>query len=178
MDRVCIDASLAIAWITYDTYTEAANALAREWSDKAMELLVPPIFHAEVMSVLRQETLAKRLLPDEGEEALSICFNIPVRVVSGDDVNRNAWAIAGELGLSTTSDALYLSVAQIEGCEFWTADKRFVAEAAGKRKWVRWVGEYGPPSPHNMPEPVQERPRTKNRVDAPKLDDPGLWRRM
>ncbi len=185
MDRVCIDASLAVAWLTYERYTAAANALGREWSSEGVELLAPPVFHAEVVSVLRQQVFFKRMLPEEGDEALSICLDIPVRIIEGQELYRKAWSIASELQLPTCYDSLYLAAAEMNGCEFWTADKKLVGAAGTGRSWVKWLGEYSQQKeistaePPRLEAPKQEPPKQAiPRHEAPNLDDPGLWRRF
>ena len=57
---------------------------------------------------------------------------------------RAAYAWAERLGQSRAYDAQYLAVAEQEGLELWTADRRLVrnAEQAGVR-WVRRIGEVG-----------------------------------
>ena len=68
-DRVCIDASLALTWLLSVEQNEIANALRWKWDDAGVEIIAPPLFHAEVTSVLRQQVYFKRLPPEEGEEA-------------------------------------------------------------------------------------------------------------
>ena len=52
---VCIDASLALTWLLPAEQNEAANTLRREWDEKGIELIAAPLFHAEVISVLREQ---------------------------------------------------------------------------------------------------------------------------
>ncbi len=170
MDRVCIDASLAVAWLSYERYTAPANALRQEWLRNGVELLGPPIFHAEVISVLRQQVFFKRILPEEGEEAFSICLDIPIRIIDRQEMHRTAWRLAKEVGLPVCYDTQYLAVAELEGCEFWTADRRLVNLTQGNRSWVKWIGDYGRKTPATPESPKQDT--------TPRLDDPGLWRKF
>ena len=140
-NSVCIDASLAVAWLSYERYTAIANALRQEWSEKGVELLGPPVFHAEVTSVLRQQVFFKRILPEEGEEAFSIYLDIPIRIIDGPEVYRQAWRLAKEFNLPVCYDMHYLAVAELEDCEFWTLDRKLV-NTVRQNKRVRWVGEH------------------------------------
>jgi predicted nucleic acid-binding protein len=38
-------------------------------------------------------------------------------------------------------DAQYLALADLLGCELWTADRRLVSAVGDKLPWVRWIGE-------------------------------------
>ena len=37
---------------------------------------------------------------------------------------QRAWEIATDFGFATVYDATYLALAELQGCEFWTADER------------------------------------------------------
>jgi len=102
----------------------------------------PPLFHAEVISTLRQHVYFKRILPEEGEEAFSIYLDIPIRIIDKQEVYRKAWELAKEFDLPRTYDMQYLAVAELEDCEFWTSDERLVNSLQSKVKRIRWVGEH------------------------------------
>ena len=141
-NSVCVDASVAVAWLSYEQHTASANALRREWRDKGVQMVGPPLFHAEVISTLRQHVYFKRILPEEGEEAFSIYLDIPIRIIDKQEVYRKAWELAKEFDLPRTYDMQYLAVAELEDCEFWTSDKRLANSLQGKVKRIRWVGEH------------------------------------
>ena len=170
MNRVCIDASLALAWLSYGEYTESANALRQGWLADGVALLGPPVFHADVFSVLRQQVLLKKMLSEEAEEAFSICLDIPIRIVDSADLNRTSWRLAGEMGLTNCYDTQYLAVAELEDCQLWTADRRWVSESPGKASRVKWLGDLG--------RQAAAPPEPPRRYTTPALDDPGLWRKF
>jgi predicted nucleic acid-binding protein len=169
LNKVCIDASLALAWLSYGKYTESANTLRREWLKNGVELLGPPVFHADVLSVLRNQVFLKKMLPEEGEEAIAICLDIPISIVDGPEMRRTSWRLATEASLAACYDTTYLAVAEIHDCELWTADKRLASLARGAVR-TKWLGDYGRKAP--------VAPAFPRRDTAPGLDDPGLWRRF
>ncbi len=142
LNSVCVDASIAIAWLSYERHTATANALRREWREKGVQMVGPPLFHAEVTSTLRKQVYFKRILPEEGEEAFSICLEIPIRIIDEPEMYRLAWELAKEFNLPVCYDMQYLAVAELQDCELWTADKRLANSLKGKAKRVRWVGEH------------------------------------
>ncbi len=141
-NSVCVDASVAVAWLSYEQHTAIANALRQEWREKGIQMVGPSLFHAEVASTLRRYVYFKRILPEEGEEAFSIYLDIPIRIIDERKVYRKAWELAKEFDLPRTYDMQYLAVAELEDCEFWTSDKRLVNSLQGKISRIRWVGEH------------------------------------
>lgn len=141
-DRVCIDASLALSWLLGAPAEECADGLYQRWLENGIELISPPLFHAEVTSVLREEVFFKRLSREEGEEAFTLYSNIPVRIVDATAIYRRAWELAVEYNQRRTYDMQYLATAETEDCEFWTLDKRLVNTLRGKNRWIKWVGDY------------------------------------
>ncbi len=139
---VCIDASLAIAWLFFDQYREQADALWKIWNENATELIAPPMFQAEVASVIRRHVYFKRILPEEGERLFSLYSDLPVRIVDSQEMYRWAWQLASAFNLAVCYDTQYLAVAELEDCEFWTLDRKLVNTVGGKNRRVRWVGDY------------------------------------
>lgn len=138
---VCVDASLALAWLFYDEHREQADELLKIWARDAIELVAPPMFHAEVTSGIRKHVYFKRVLPDEGERLFAVYSEMPVRIVDGWDVYRKAWELAREFNLPVCYDMQYLAVAELEDCQLWTLDSKLVNTIRGNKR-VRWVGEY------------------------------------
>ncbi|MBN1657789.1 MAG: type II toxin-antitoxin system VapC family toxin [Anaerolineae bacterium] len=68
--------------------------------------------------------------------ALDICCSMPTPELHG-----RALSWADRLGHSKAYDAHYLALAEQEGIEFWTADRRLAngAQQAGAH-WVYWIG--------------------------------------
>ena len=142
LNSVCVDASLAVAWLFDEEYSENADALRRQWRDQGIQMLGPALFHPEVASAIRQCVYFKQIQPQEGEEAFSVYQEIPIRIIDGPEMYRKAWQLAKEFDLPVCYDMQYLAVAELADCEFWTADKRLATFLKRKNKRVRWVGEY------------------------------------
>ena len=141
-DRVCVDASLALTWVLSVQSNERADALWRRWLNDGVGLVGPPLFRAEVTSVLREEVYFKRLLPEEGEQAFTLYSGIPIAIINHSSIYRTAWELAKKYNMPRTYDMQYLAVAEMEDCELWTLDKRLVNAVSGKNKRVKWVEDY------------------------------------
>jgi predicted nucleic acid-binding protein len=48
--------------------------------------------------------------------------------------------------LAVTYDAQYVALAEMLGCDLWTADLRLVDTLRAALHFVRWIGDYQPRS--------------------------------
>ena len=145
-DRICVDASLAVAWIVPDIVADKAEALRREWSESAPHLIAPPIFPAEVTSIVRERLYREELTSAEASQALEHSFAWPITIWQGDDdiLQRSALALATRFNHPKAYDAQYLAVASLLSCDLWTADEKLVRSVRGELPWLRWIGDYRP----------------------------------
>lgn len=140
-DSVCVDASLALSWLFADTYSRQADSLWEEWADGYVELIAPPMFHAEVISSIRKRVFFKDILPAEGERLFAVYSEIAVRIIADSEIYRRAWQLAKEYNLPVCYDMQYLAAAELADCELWTLDRRLVNAARGNKR-VRWAGDF------------------------------------
>ncbi len=139
---VCVDASLVLQVLLPDARTPEVDGLWDAWSAQETDLVSPPLFFAEVTSVLRLQVHLRRIEAEFGERAFSLFMRMRVRVVSPPDLQPRAWALAKEHGLPRAYDAQYLAVADSLACELWTADGRLAR--AVRVPWLRLVGAEPP----------------------------------
>ena len=143
---VCVDASLAIAWIIRERFTDSALALRGAWVRETVELVAPPIFPSEVTSTIRRMAYQGALSPEEGRQALERAPAWPVTVrEDSDDLQRQAYELATRFNRPRAYDAQYLALAEAEGCELWTGDERLINALQGQLPWAHWIGDYTPP---------------------------------
>ncbi len=102
--------------------------------------MAPPIFRAEIANALHQRVRKREVSRLEATEMLDSLLAL---VVIGEPAGLygRAMGLAGDLGLGSIYDALYLALAEYEGCELWTADQRLARQATPRLPLVRWVGE-------------------------------------
>ena len=113
-------------------------------------LVAPPLLPVELSNILRQRVRSSLLTAAEAARRI-IGFNaLPVVIGPATDfalrsLTTNALALANEHNLGATYDAHYIALAQMYGCELWTADERLVNQLAGRLPFVRLLADY--PSP-------------------------------
>lgn len=131
----CIDASLALKWLTREPGTdEALTWLGAHAGD---ELIAPAFFPIEVASVLRQKTRRKEITVDECLEAFQLLEKLKIQLIWDWALLKRAFELAIELDQPTAYDTAYLALAERERCEFWTADASFARVASVSYPLVR-----------------------------------------
>lgn len=126
--------------------SEVAEALRRHWAEEDVTLVAPPLFRAEVTSVIREWVYRGELLREEGQAALESSFAWPITVWEPDSaLQRRAFTIATDHHQPKAYDAQYLALAALLDCELWTGDQALVRALADKLSGVRWVGDYTGP---------------------------------
>ena len=137
---VVADASLALKWVLEEEHTTEALALRQRWQQSDEVLVAPTIFRPEVTNVLHRNIRRGSVLRSDGLQMLSELM-MAVAIVEPVDLYERTLAIAGELGMGATYDALYVALAEAERCELWTADRKLVRLAQPSFPQVRWIGE-------------------------------------
>lgn len=137
---VVVDASLAIKWVVEEEQSEAAVSLRSLWHRSAELLVAPAIFGPEVTNVLHQRVRRGELGPTDASDALSyLLSSVAMREPVG--LYSRALNLARDFALGSTYDALYLALAEAEGCEMWTADQRLVRAVRPRFPQVRCLAE-------------------------------------
>ncbi len=137
---VVVDASLALKWGLPEDDTEDAIALRDHWRDTGEYVVAPPIFRSEVTNAVRQNLRRGHLIRPDAAQVLGFLVSV-VAISEPEGLYDRALALAGELGLGSTYDALYLALAELEGCEMWTADRRLARAVQPRSPRVRWLGD-------------------------------------
>jgi len=52
--------------------------------------------------------------------------------------------LATHFNRPTAYDAHYLALAEMLGCEFWTADRRLYNAVKEELPWVKWLSDFRP----------------------------------
>jgi predicted nucleic acid-binding protein len=106
--------------------------------------VAPPLLPVEITAVLRKHVYRGALTLEQGARALQTALAFDITLLTFPDLHDRAWQLAAQLNRPTAYDTHYLALAQILGCEFWTADQRLVNAAHRTLSWVHWLGEFSP----------------------------------
>lgn len=141
MAGVCVDASLVVAWFLPEEFSDEAFALKERWVSEGVELVAPVMLASEVPSALRQAVYRGRVLPTEGDEAFATFLEMPIRTIQPESLLSRAWEIGKAVNAPRLYDVFYVALADIEGCELWTADRRLINLVRPRFPHVHWLGE-------------------------------------
>ncbi len=143
MNELCIDASIAVKLVLKG---ESLRAHARQlYEDAAIAgavLVAPPIFESEVDSVIRGRTFAGRLSARQGRDAWAGIDALQIDVMNQPGIRSRAREIAVEFNQERVYDSSYAALADIRGCEFWTADRAFYEAVKDKLTFVKFLADY------------------------------------
>ncbi len=141
--EICVDANLAVKWYMYEDLHEEAISLLDESGRLGTQIIAPDFIFAETGSAIRRAVHRGILSAENGCMAISLMKRADIRRYDVRDLYDDAWRIAETYSLPTLYDAYYLALAKLRGCDFWTADQRFLNSVAGLRD-VRNLRDFAP----------------------------------
>jgi len=143
-DVVVVDTSIAIKWVLQESDSEIAETMLIEWSSNGVVILAPALLTYEVTNALYKKARKGEITFETAKEALTkvLLSGVALNFSQDSNLGRRAIELARQFGLTASYDAHYLALAEREGCELWTADKRMWNSIRGKLTWVRWIGDY------------------------------------
>ncbi|MFB0545849.1 MAG: type II toxin-antitoxin system VapC family toxin [Anaerolineae bacterium] len=143
MPERCVDASVAIKWVVRgEAWRKKARAFLRDCIAKGFTLVAPPMFEYETGSVLQRLLQSEMFTVKETDVALTRLAAIGMQTVTHPDMVRRARAIAQQFNQPNIYDALYAALAELRGCEFWTADKAFYEAVKAGLPFVKYLPDY------------------------------------
>jgi predicted nucleic acid-binding protein len=147
-NAVVVDTSVVVKWILDEPDSKIALALLTEWTDKEIDILAPALLAYEITNVLYQRVHRDEMSLAKAKQALAKVMLSELELDFSQDpaLSTQAMELAHRFNLPATYDAHYLAMAEREGCELWTADKRMWNTIRGKLAWVRWMEDYRPTS--------------------------------
>ncbi len=143
MPERCVDASVAIKWIVQgERWRKKARKLLFDSLTAGYTLVAPPLFSYETESVIQQFLHTGALTLTEADTAITRLEAIGVQIVTHPEMVRRAREIARQFRQPQIYDALYAAVAELRGCEFWTADRRFYDAVNAGLGFVKYLPHY------------------------------------
>lgn len=143
MNELCIDASVVVKLVLKgESHRSAARRLLRDCLVNDMKLIAPALFDSEVDTAIFKRVYDGKLNLDEAKRVWAGLEKVAVQTVAHPGLRRRAREIAEQFNLSMVYDATYAALAEIRGCEFWTADKEFYDTVKTALTFVRYLPDY------------------------------------
>jgi predicted nucleic acid-binding protein len=143
MNERCVDASVMVKLaLKGESYRAVARRLVRESVAAGIGLVAPPIFISEVDTAIRKRVYDGRLSQADAQKAYAVLDRAPVQIVTHPNLRQRAREIAEQFNQRTVYDATYAALAELHGCEFWTADKVFYDAVTTMLSHVKYLPDY------------------------------------
>lgn len=139
--KIVPDSNLVLALVLTLPYTSASTRKIREWEEQNAELLVPTLWSYEVTSTLRKAVVSGSISTEMAANALQYILSMQIlEVPPTPALHQKALEWAARLNQIVAYDAAYLALAESEGAEFWTADRRLADAAINSGAlWVHYL---------------------------------------
>ncbi|MFQ6041685.1 MAG: type II toxin-antitoxin system VapC family toxin [Candidatus Poribacteria bacterium] len=143
MTERCVDASIAVKWaVKGEPFRSKARAFLKYAGVTGTRLIAPPIFTSEVDSAIRKRAFDGKMTANEARKAYVILDAAPVEIVDMPGARQRARGIAEQFNQRFVYDATYAALAELRGCEFWTADKKFYDALKVELTFVKYLPNY------------------------------------
>lgn len=123
--NIVVDANITVALFVNLPYSSQSEYLFRSWRKQNVQLIVPALWPAEVVSTLRKMVVVGQIGFDDAHLVLANLERFPIEVVLPDSALLDlSFVWAGKLNQTVAYDAQYVALAEKLAAELWTADQR------------------------------------------------------
>ena len=95
------------------------------------ELLAPTLLRSQTLSALHEAVQRGEIPAEVGRERLAQVGRMPIRLLGDAVLRRQAWKVADQLGWSSTYDAEYIALTQLQADTFVTVDAELARSVQG-----------------------------------------------
>jgi len=95
------------------------------------ELLAPTLLRSQTLSALHEAVQRGELPADVARDRLTRIGRMPIRLLGDAVLRRRAWEVADRLGWTSTYDAEYVALTQLQADAFVTLDADLARSVAG-----------------------------------------------
>ena len=142
---VVVDASLAFKWLVSEENSDLAHSISRSWANKGIQAAAPYLMPVEVANALHRRVVRGELTVEDAVQLLEYLLASGIELRDEPSLHARDLQISSRLRQGVVYDAHYLALADILGCEYWTADESFYRAAAPSAQNVHWIGEFAVP---------------------------------
>ena len=141
MDKLVIDASVAVKWFVAEPYSNEARRVLDNYQSGKASFRAPDILPAELANTIWKKQLFQGLKEADAKDILAAFGRLQVALVPAMALLDDAYKLAITHRRSIY-DALYLALSLREKCPLVTADEKFVNALEGSHSQVTWIGNW------------------------------------
>jgi predicted nucleic acid-binding protein len=140
-ETICVDASLIVALLLPERYTNLAMNLWEGWANQDARIVAPALLGYEVTSALYRKVFRGIISAEDGRSALQQYINLEIENISLPELHFTATDLAVKFRRPNIYDTHYLTLSNHLASAFWTADERLFNAVKGQFEFVHWVEE-------------------------------------
>ncbi len=146
--EVVIDANVLLNFaLKKHPYHLQAQQFITDALRDGVHLMSPALWESEADSGIRRMASIGVLTSDAAATAQTLLDAMPVNVVYEPAARVAARQLVDHIKQTKVYDAVYLALAQVRGCDLWTADQRlFNAASTAGLSFVKFIGTYPVPT--------------------------------
>lgn len=134
---IVVDASFLLKLFLKEPDSQEVRTLWQGWAQSGKVIVAPPLLWPETLSVLRRSVHRGILSEGDGDRAASALEKLEIDVREPPGFYRAAWRLAQRFDRPTVYNCCYLALAEMAGCDLWTADRRLLNVVSPLLAWVR-----------------------------------------
>src|SRR5207249_14599 len=143
MSDCCIDASVIVKLVLKgESHRRLARRLVRDLLASGVRLIAPAFCPYEVDTVIRRAVHRGLMSHAEAVNMYGALDSTNIHVVDHPQLRQRTREIAEQFNQPTVYDASYAALAELHGCELWTADKRFYDAVRSVLTFVKYLPDY------------------------------------
>lgn len=139
---IVVDASFAAKWLFEEEHSDTADAIAAAVARQNEPMIAPYLLPIEVTNTIRQRRRRGALTREEARGRLTRFFSYRVRLLAPSALSERALTLADDHNLAAVYDAHYIALAELAGCDLWTADQRLIRSLTDPLPFVRFISDY------------------------------------
>lgn len=143
MSEVCVDANVIVKpALSGEAYRAKARKFIKDCGAAGAVMIAPPVFESELDSIIRKRVFAGELTLAQSRLAYGVLDSMPVQTITHPKLRKRAREIAEQFNQKHVYDSTYAALAELRGCEFWTADKAFYDAVKAALPFVKYLPDY------------------------------------
>jgi predicted nucleic acid-binding protein len=125
MPRLIVDSSVAVKWFVIEPYSTEALRILDQYRNGIISFLAPDLINAEFGNIIWKKHVLQGMAGSDAQNIMDDFRALPLTIVPTATLLDDAYKLAVK-HQRTVYDSLYLALSLVEGCQFVTADEKFV----------------------------------------------------
>ena len=138
----CIDASVVVKWLVEEVDRDQALRLYENVPLRGGVFVAPAHVLGEASSAIYKRVRQGDMVLQDALRLVDDGQALPILAMSPPGLHRRAFEIAAQFQLKWIYDAFYVGLAEIVGCDLWTADEALHQAVRGAHTNVRLLADY------------------------------------